>query len=158
MVRRDNSEIFSKAVLIIHIAIVMHTLELNPTFSNQTNQKRCHVINRILDGTERLQKNSVSSLLNASQLEMLGHDKGLFTGFHKKFISSVPEFSRRHKSRYPYFLGFISLFSTYLLHLLCPVFSPQIFYFYSSFYLTSFSHLFIHFLLLPVVLNTVRET
>lgn len=68
-VRGDNSEIFSKAVLINQIATVMHTLELHPTFSNQTNQKRCHVINRILDGTERLQKNSVSSLLNASQLK-----------------------------------------------------------------------------------------
>lgn len=90
MVRRDNSEIFSKAVLIIQIAIVMHTLELNSTFSNQTNQKRCHVINRILDGTERLQKKSVSSLLNASQLKnknmikdyLLGSTKNLFPLCH----------------------------------------------------------------------------
>lgn len=90
MVRRDNSEIFSKAVLIIQIAIVMHTLELNSTFSNQTNQKKCHVINTILDGTERLQKKSVSSLLNASQLKnknmikdyLLGSTKNLFPLCH----------------------------------------------------------------------------
>lgn len=36
----------------------MYTLELYCTFSNQTNQKRCHVTNRLLDGTERLQENS----------------------------------------------------------------------------------------------------
>lgn len=69
VVRGDNSEIFSKAVLIMQITIVMHTVGLYPTFSNQTNQQRCHVTNRILNGTERLQKNSVSILHNASQLK-----------------------------------------------------------------------------------------
>lgn len=43
VVRGDNSEIFSKAVLIFQITIVMHISELHPTFSNQTNQQRCHV-------------------------------------------------------------------------------------------------------------------
>lgn len=43
MVRGDNSKIFSKAVLIIQITIVTHTSELHSTFSNQTNQQRCHV-------------------------------------------------------------------------------------------------------------------
>lgn len=145
MVRGDNSEIFSKAVLIIQITIAMNASELYPSFSNQTNQQRYHVTNRIPDGTERLQKNSVSILHNASQLRNKIMIKDHLLASTKKFISSVPEFSRRHKSRYPYSLGSISPFFAYLLHLLCPVFSLQIFYFSSCFYLISFSLTLIYF-------------
>lgn len=142
MVRGDKSQIFSKALLIIQTTIVMHTSELYPTFSNQTNQQWYHVTNKILDGTERLQKNSVSILHNASQLKNKIMVKDHLLASTKKFISSAPEFSRRHKSRYPYSLGFIFPFFAYLLHLLCPVFSLQIYYFSSCFYLISFSLLF----------------
>lgn len=71
VVRGDNSEIFSKAVLIIQLTTLMHTWELYPIFStrllNRDVMSQTWLIT--LDYTTKLQKNSVSIPHKASQLK-----------------------------------------------------------------------------------------
>jgi len=87
------------------IKMVMRPPELCPTFPNQTNQS-----------TEQNTRGHCKMLEKFCKLFFVSphhNKKNWYLAIHwlpqKEFISSIPEFNRRHKTRYLYHFGFISL-------------------------------------------------